>query len=369
MKIAAYNVENLFERAKVFNEENSISKPIIKAVADLNNLFEKKRYSDNDKSHIIELLKELGLLKVDNSKYVRLRKIRGKLLKRPKTGAVEVVAEGREDWVGWVELIPDPVDEIAMMNTGRVFRDVNADIVAVVEAENRISLEKFSDTIIKKAGGLPYTNVMVIDGNDDRGIDVGVMTREGYTIDWMRSHIFDRDEKGKEIFSRDCPEYCIETPEGEKIWVLPNHFKSKFGGDNPQAKEKRKKQAIRTAEIYRALIESGHENVIVLGDLNDTPDSELLKPLLNETDLKDVSEHPTFDTGEFPGKGTYAGGNDNQKIDYLLLSPAMFARVKSSGLFRKGAWPGARKKWEVYPELTEEVHAASDHHLIWCEIE
>ena len=44
-------------------------------------------------------------------------------------------------------------------------------------------------------------------------------------------------------------------------------------------------------------------------------------------------------------------------------------RVTAGGLFRMGAWPGVRpKRWTVYPELQREVHAASDHHLIWAEI-
>jgi hypothetical protein len=44
--------------------------------------------------------------------------------------------------------------------------------------------------------------------------------------------------------------------------------------------------------------------------------------------------------------------------------------VSSAGLFRKGAWPGRRPaRWTVYPELTAEVHAASDHHVIWAVLE
>ncbi len=63
-------------------------------------------------------------------------------------------------------------------------------------------------------------------------------------------------------------------------------------------------------------------------------------------------------------------GNDNQKIDYLLLSPACFERVRAGGLFRMGAWPGSRPpRWPVYPELTAEIHAASDHHVIWADID
>lgn len=211
---------------------------------------------------------------------------------------------------------------------------------------------------------------MLIDGNDDRGIDVGLMTKPGYTIGLMRSHIHDRDAAGKTIYSRDCPEFSVETPAGETIWILPNHFKSKFGGDNPAAKAKRLAQAKRTAAIYEALRAVNHPLVVVLGDLNDTPDSATLQPLLADTDLKDISEHPSFDTGEFPGTGTFGLGNDSQKIDYLLLSPALFVRVTACGLFRKGAWPGKNpKRWDVYPEFEKEIHVASDHHVVWCEIE
>src|SRR5690606_1713798 len=197
---------------------------------------------------------------------------------------------------GWTELKMEKVNETAIMNTGRVIRDVDADIVAVIEAEHRIALKQFSDYVLKKVDGVPYPHVMLIDGNDERGIDVGLMTKTGYNIGIMRSHIHDMDDTGKTIFSRDCPEYCVETPDGELVWILPNHFKSKFGGNNSSSQKRRQAQAERTAAIYRQLIAEGHNKVIVLGDLNDTPDSAPLQPLLAGTDLKDISEHDTFDT-------------------------------------------------------------------------
>lgn len=160
--------------------------------------------------------------------------------------------------------------------------------------------------------------------------------------------------------------------------MIPNHFKSKFGGNDAASIAKREAQATRVAEIYQKLRSYDHDNIVILGDLNDTPDSEHLQPLLAQTDLRDVSEHDRFDTGEFKGRegtdergiGTFGLGNDSDKIDYLLLSPALFERVTEAGLFRKGAWPGSRPpRWTVYDELKEKVHVASDHHVIWAKID
>ena len=375
MRIAAFNVENLFDRAKAFNAPADVSSTVQKNLAELNSLFEKANYSSSDKTRMIELLQALGLNKSDTGHYVLLRQLRERVVKRPRNKPMEIVADGRDDWVGWGELKTESVNEIAIMNTGRVIRDVDADILAVVEAENRIVLKLFADQVLAEIGGETYEQVMVIDGNDRRGIDVGVMTKRGTCVDLMRTHIHDRTDDGKLVYSRDCPEYSVNLPSGETVWVLPQHFKSKYGGNNADSRAKRTAQAARTAAIYRELRDGGHEHIVVLGDFNDTPDAEELAPLLVGTDLKDVTEFngfdvPAFDPDDHSGRGTYGLGNESNKIDYLLLSPALFNRVTAAGLFRKGAWPGVRPpRWEVYPELKRKVHVASDHHVIYADLD
>jgi len=369
VRIAAFNLQNLFDRAKAFNEPDDTARRVLADIADLNALFEWGNYTERRRQRMLDLIVDLGLTRSDRGPFALLRQIRGRVIRRG-AGGPTIVASGRDDWVGWVEAKTETVNERSVDNTGRVIRDVDADILAVAEAEDRIALHMFSELVLDRVDGRPYEQVMLIDGNDERGIDVGVMTRGGYDIGDMRSHIDDTDSGGRSIFSRDCPEFAITTPTGERVWVLPNHFKSKFGGNSRSSRGRRRSQASRVAQIYRDLRRAGEDLVVVLGDFNDTPDSWPLAPLLAATDLRDVSEYERFDTGEFPGRGTFGLGNDNQKIDYLLLSPALFRRVTAAGLFRKGAWPGSRpKRWSVYPEITHPVHVASDHHVIWVDID
>ena len=99
--------------------------------------------------------------------------------------------------------------------------NVNANILGVVEAENRPSLIRFNKDLLNNQ----YKHIMLVDGNDERGIDVGIMTTNNFSIGTIRSNVDAIDNVG-EIFSRDCPQYEILTPNGNRIHVLINHFKS-----------------------------------------------------------------------------------------------------------------------------------------------
>jgi endonuclease/exonuclease/phosphatase family metal-dependent hydrolase len=121
------------------------------------------------------------------------------------------------------------------------------------------------------------------------------------------------------------------------------------------------------AQIYRRLIAEGQTNVIVLGDFNDTPDSAPLAPLLAQTDLRDISSHPSFTSD---GRaGTFGNGAKGNKIDYILLSPALFSRVTGGAIFRKGAWGGKQGTlFPHYPTITRPAEAASDHAAIYADL-
>lgn len=99
MRVASFNVENLFERASALVPSDwSKGRPALEAYSRLNRLLNKLKYSDADKAEIVELLKKLGLNKRDDGgKYAQLRQNRGRLLVRRKVGnstRIEIVAEG-----------------------------------------------------------------------------------------------------------------------------------------------------------------------------------------------------------------------------------------------------------------------------------
>ncbi|PKP94135.1 MAG: endonuclease/exonuclease/phosphatase [Alphaproteobacteria bacterium HGW-Alphaproteobacteria-16] len=369
MKLAVYNVENLFDRAKAMNLDSwEEGRPVLEKFAALNALLGEIDYSPADKTRMVELMRDLGLEKSDTGPFVILRRNRGGLLRRPTAGGIVIDANGRADWVGSLELRDAPVNEHAMRNTARVMMDLEADVLGVIEAENRPVLAAFNSEILRALGGQPFRHVMLIDGNDERGIDVGLMSREGYPIGTLRSHVDDQGPNGQPIFSRDCPEFEVTMPSGMRLLVLVNHLKSKGYGGTAASNAKRKAQAERIAQIYKGLTDNGATHIAVIGDFNDTPASVPLAPLLHDTDLQDVFTHPSFDDGGYPG--TYDLCSAANKIDYLLLSPALFDLVQAGGIFRKGMWPGSRpRRWEPYAEVGRKADAASDHAAIWAELD
>ncbi len=386
IRIASYNVENLFSRPRAMNQPEVIAAAVLRAHARVNELFEQEVYTPAVKAEILVLLKELKLLRDDGdvtrtSTFAILRRIRGRLLRRPQNdpdgSQVTVIASGRGAWTGWVDLIKDRIEEKAIANTARVIREVAADIVGVVEAEDRLTLGRFTDSLLRDplASDPLYPHVMVIDGNDPRGIDVGILSTAEYPLGLMRSHI-DDGPFGDRVFSRDCPEYWFTFPPGsalagEQLVVLVNHFKSKFGGNNPASIARRRRQSSQVADIYDGLRVAGVDHVVVLGDFNDTPASEALRPLLADTDLIDIASVQPFDDGD-PDEdrpGTFGNGTKSSKIDYLLLSPSLFARATSAGIFRKGVWGGVNGTLFPHFDTIEADHeAASDHAALYVDI-
>lgn len=380
MRIASFNVESLFERSVAMGPkikaatagtgpmaEWKAGADILNAFAQLNALLAKDHYEDPDKSAIVDLLNQLGLAKKDDSKWAILRQNRGRLLRRTPGKDPIVIAAGRADWLGWVELTKEPLSEVSIQNTGRVITELGADVQALVEAESRIALLGLSGTVLPNVDGTPFDHVMLIDGNDPRGIDVGVMARNGWEIIDIRSHVDDRDQN-KLIFSRDCAQYTLMNG-AKRLVLLVNHFKSKGYGKQADNNATRLRQASRVAAIYTQLRADGEDNIAVAGDFNDYPGSAPLQPLFGGTDLRDISTHQKF-SADPQRPGTFGNCTAKEKFDYILLSPALYQRVGGGAVLRKGVWGGKNGTlWPHYPQIKRQVDQASDHAAIYADID
>jgi endonuclease/exonuclease/phosphatase family metal-dependent hydrolase len=367
MRIATFNVENLFSRARALNQDTwAEGKQVLAAYSRLNARLQKAIYGTADKTAILADLEALGLKASDESTFAILRQNKQKLIKRPSSASPEVVASGRGDWLGWVDLKKEAVNEIATRMTAKVIQDVKADVLAVVEAEDRVALKRFNDQLLKGLDAA-YDCIMLIDGNDERGIDVGLMTKSGIDIGAVVSHVDDSVD-GDRIFSRDCPEFTIRSG-GEEFLIIVNHLKSKGFGSPAASNARRKAQAARAREIYDLRRSQGQKHIAILGDLNDTPGSDPLSPLLgNGSDLQDIFDHDKFEGDGRPG--TFGNGTASNKIDYILFSPALSARVTKGGVWRKGVWGGVNGTlFPHYPEMERSIHAASDHAAVFADIE
>lgn len=358
LRIATFNVENLFTRPLAMMEDvGQAGQDAINDHAELNGIIAKPVYDAADKARLLALdaVYHFSALSAPSNALVILNKVRGQLFSRSAAGVVTVKAAGRSDWTGWFELRIGDVSWEATFNTGRVIAETNADIQICVEVENRPTLLRFNEQVLGAKFHKAFEHLMVIDGNDERGIDVGILSH--HPIRSIRSHVDDRNTNGERTFSRDCPEYLVEPPGGQKILILPNHFKSKRGGNTASMQARRKAQA----ERAHAIAKDGTTEtqfVLIAGDLNDTPDQPLFASLW-QNGFVDVKDHPSYPTNR---PGTYDTGTAAEKIDYLIMSPALRTKLTNAGIERRGSFHP--HLWQPFDTLTKTADEASDHHLV-----
>jgi endonuclease/exonuclease/phosphatase family metal-dependent hydrolase len=347
-RAATFNLENLFTRAKVLNlEDKAKASGILNDIAKLNQLLGNATYTAPVKQQILDLSEAL-------SDYIEIREDRGKLFSGQGANR-RVSASGAKAWDGVIELRRARVPEMARRSTASAVKALKADVLCTVEVEDRMILKDF-DTQMLGADKFKYP--MVIDGNDPRGIDVGVLS--DFDILKIATHMFDKDAGGT-IFSRDCPEYELKLPDGRSLFVLCNHFKSQGFGSPAANNTKRKRQAARVAEIL-AGYDLAKDMVIVAGDFNDKPDSAPLAPLLSVSNLTDVLALQFSNKAD---RWTYKYRNDLSQIDYLLVSKPLKTGFQGAQIERRGVHglPGVTP----FPSVTSPSTAASDHCAIVAE--
>ncbi|MCA1615348.1 MAG: endonuclease/exonuclease/phosphatase family protein [Acidobacteria bacterium] len=345
LRVATFNCENLFSRPRIFDASPKRANELLGFVAQLQ---EALRNDVFDHARIRELKTKLrGFASVND--------LRGKHDK----------AAGAKEWLGGVELTRTEVADTAVKNTARVIADVDADVICLIEVEDRNLLQKFHDDLLvknflKPAARPGYEYVLLIDGNDPRGIDVSFLSR--LPVLSLRSRINEMTEyDGKRVktFSRDCLEAQIETPGGRPLHLKINHFKSMGYSPktDPQSNRRRLGQALRVAELVDQH-DLKKDYVVVAGDLNSDPSSPSMEPLVKKGGLHNVNlELPAGERGTF--------GTGKKQLDYLFVSEALKKHLQNVRLERRGVF--AKRKWTPYPTVKSDRTQASDHSAVIAE--
>lgn len=357
IKIATFNVENLFSRPKVFNLENhDTGAAKLRIISDLQDALDEEVY---DKPLIVRLANEAH-------GYFTINKTRGEkpLTYSRQQNSYRVNVSGRSQWDGFVDLVRDGFTFETVLNTGAFLRQLDADILGLCEVEDAWALRRFrSDQLSREK--LRFD--LVIDGNDPRRIDVALLSR--LPLGCLRTHAHEQVPGRRErLFSRDCLEVEIVLAQQQRLTVLQDHFKSKLG-DEGVSNARRAAQATRVRDILKQRYDLTRDFVVVCGDFNDTPASAPLRELLSFPGLNDVLK--LRDQGP-DGTWTYYYAREKAKtqIDYVLISQALLPHLSGAGVDRRGiAKVDELTEGRVtpLPGITNWRNAASDHGAVWAE--
>jgi hypothetical protein len=136
------------------------------------------------------------------------------------------------------ELVTYTTTQAQRTNTALAIQEAKPDILIVNEIENLYTLRNFNAEFL----GNYFDRMLAIDGNDPRGIDVGVLIRKGCAAEvvGVRTHVDDADTGKKvtrksvanfgykvsgAIFSRDCLEVDVLV-NGKVLTLMANHLKA-----------------------------------------------------------------------------------------------------------------------------------------------
>lgn len=226
------------------------------------------------------------------------------------------------------------------------------DVLAVQEVENIQVLEQFA----REELGNRFPYQVLVEGNDRRLIDVGLLSR--YPIGGVVSWRFARHHAnpGSNVFSRDMAQVEILDAARKKrlVTIFNHHLKSHFCSfrEDPvecakQNNTRRHQQAEAAAQIIAAQTRPDGRFVVV-GDLNDGPESEFLAPMLGNPHLKMVNalqnarESQPYSGGDAPASPVWThrfkeSGKPArfELFDQIWVSPALANRVSDAVIQRR----------------------------------
>ena len=262
--------------------------------------------------------------------------------------------------------------------TAQALAATRADVCALQEVENLVTLTAFHNRYLTRWADRPYQERILHEGNDGRGIDVALLSR--FPVLRHKSHAGETfgslgmtppkgSSQRSRVFRRDCLELDI-VKDGRALTLYVCHFKSMHGGRaETRAIRQQEAQAVR-AIIERRFKSPADEDWIIVGDLNDyleidgvPADDHGLGPLIDDGFALDLAPLTIADALE-RWSHHYAHQDAYTALDHMLLSPALAGLNKSASAayVRAGVpWRSTRHTGWRLPGVGWSRPKASDH--------
>jgi len=238
----------------------------------------------------------------------------------------------------------------------RIMR-MDLDVLAVQEVEDIDTLNEFNK--VNLADKYPYR--VLIEGNDPRLIDVGLLSKLPLGAVTSHQKARHRDQPDEDVFGRDLIEIEVLSADRSQVLltVLNTHLKSHYVpfnvadpvAESRRADERRARQAAVIAEVIgKRFAEDQH--FVLMGDMNDPPESAFLSGfavglgLVNglaspeETrPAKPDAPPPTSKswTHRFKEAGRPA---EYQLFDHIWLSPSLAGKQRGAMINRRSKHGG-----------------------------
>ena len=248
-------------------------------------------------------------------------------------------------------------------------------IIGVAEVENRGVLEDLLKT--PPLAGQQY-GIIHFDSPDRRGIDVALLYKKRFfkPINYKKYPLLIYDDNtGRRIYTRD---QLVVTGmlDGEKIHVIVDHWPSRRGGE-ARSRPKRIKAAQLTKKITDSILrEEPKAKIVIMGDLNDDPNSPSVKQVFHSTaDKSKANLTGYYNTMEHffnRGIGTLAYRDGWNLFDQIIITPGLLNNTNDyqfhfwkSGIYSKPFMKNRKGRYKGYPKRTlvggQFIGGYSDH--------
>lgn len=236
----------------------------------------------------------------------------------------------------------DPKPENECRAIARLIAKSNPDVLAIQEIGDQAQLDIFAARL--KTEGLKYPHTEFLQ-RSDHDINLAVFSRFPILGSTHHTNEWYSIGKARLTVGRGFLETVIQVDDGYRFHLVNAHLKSKLYSSLGQT-EMRRNEARLLNKVVRGIMKDDPESkVLVVGDMNDTPNSAAIREVLGKSKKNLFDLRPAEPQGD-AWTHHWAVADVYSRLDYMFANAAMLDDV-------------VREKSQVVRDPL--TYAASDH--------